>query len=49
LLDLGKGKDPVPLPTEKRLGSLAKILLGDDKEQFLNFVQYMLYWLQRSD
>jgi serine/threonine-protein kinase SRPK3 len=45
LLDLGKWKGPVPLPTEKTLQSLSHTLAKDDKEQFLNFVQCLLRWL----
>ena len=45
LLDLGKWKGPVPLPTAKTLKSLATTLAGDDRDQFLNFVQCLLCWL----
>jgi serine/threonine-protein kinase SRPK3 len=45
LFDLGRWKGPVPLPTEKTLESLANTVVGDDRDQFLNFVRCLLCWL----
>lgn len=45
MLDVGKWKGPVPLPTEKTLESHASTLAGHDREQFLNFVRCLLCWL----
>ena len=42
---LGKWKGPAPLPTERTLQSLAKSLAGEDRDNFLNFVQCLLCWL----
>ncbi|TVY15297.1 Serine/threonine-protein kinase SRPK [Lachnellula arida] len=41
----GRWNGPVPLPTEKTLQCLAKSLEGDDKDNFLSFVQCLLCWL----
>ena len=45
LLDLGKWKGLVPLPTGNKLDSLANTLAGDERDQFINFVQCLLCWL----
>ncbi|MCJ1402269.1 hypothetical protein MMC11_005489 [Xylographa trunciseda] len=39
-----KWKGPVPLPTEKALESLANTVAGDDRDQFLDFIQCLLCW-----
>lgn len=48
LLDLGKWKGPVPLPTDRTLESLANPLAGDDRDRFLDFVQRSLCWLPEN-
>ena len=45
LLHLGKWKGPVSLPMEKKLESLSNTLVGDDSDQFLDFVLCLLCWL----
>lgn len=41
---LGKWKGPVPVPI-KTLQSLVKSLEGDDRDNFLDFIQCLLCWL----
>jgi len=41
----GKWTGPVPLPTERTLESLANTPAGDERAQFLSFVQCLLCWL----
>lgn len=41
----GKWKGVVPLPTEKTLESLANTLAGDERNQFVDFIQCLLCWL----
>lgn len=42
---IGTWKGPVPLPNQTKIHSLAKALIGDDKDDFLDFITSMLCWL----
>jgi serine/threonine-protein kinase SRPK3 len=45
LIYLGKWKGPVPLPTNNTFESLSTTAAGDDRDQFLSFIQCLLAWL----
>ncbi|KAI1347028.1 kinase-like protein [Xylaria sp. FL0043] len=41
----GQWIGPVPLPSDRTLESLAKVLTGEEKDLFIDFIRFFLWWL----